>query len=254
MDELLKPVTDEVEESPDNQAPEPKPEPKAEAKEADKSEPAKSAEPPQGETDDERGKRMHALPKWAHERLRANDEKTTAAERRAQEAERRAAELEARINGGSQQERREEPEVEYNRAVYETRVELGWDRAVEKYGQEYASQATHWARDRMASDPIFRAQVLNAADPVGFSIKELKKAETASELEKYGYDIDALVKARAGQVQTDHAPQPAAGAPGASQPKPAMPSDFAGAPSGAQRSGQQWSGPTPLGDLIKTRR
>lgn len=277
IDDLLKikvPV-DEVEESPDRTMQEetaaaetPKPEaaspkPAAEAAKTE-TQPAQTTEQPKGETEDDRVKRMTALPKWAHERLRANDDRTTAAERRAEASERRVRELEQQFQDTGQQPQEPEydPRAEVAQGLYETRVELGWDWAVEKYGSDYASQATHWANDRAQADSGFYQQIMKTANPVKFAITEFRKAQFASEAEKADWDIEKLIANRAAPTTQQvvaplptvqpQATQPAAGDKGASrQPSISQPSDFAAAASGAGRTTPTWAGPTPLGQLLK---
>lgn len=278
LDDLLKIETDEVEESPDNPTPAPTaeaatsaPEVKAEGKTDPATPAATTQDQPQGDGEEvEHKRRMTALPKWAHERLSANNEKAAASERARiaaeQAAEARAArivELETYIqnNGHSPPEQQEaDPRQEFQQAIWETKKELGWERAVEKHGQEMPSQATHWANDKAQSDPDFGKRLWLAADPVGFSIREFKKAQAADELDKHGWDLDALVKARAPQPAVQTQPtaqtQPAAVVTKGASPTPAspLPSDFASAPSGGGRTAPVFAGPTPLGQLLNQKR
>lgn len=266
MEDLLKAPVDEVEVSPDDpgtfptdEAATPKPEAKVEDKpeaKTEKTESKPTVEQP-GDQPEKTDDRRVNLPKWAHERLRANDEKTTAAERRAEAAERRARELEEQFQarGEQPQEAEFDPRAELQAGLYETRVQLGWDRAVEKHDQGYLQEAMKWSQDQATADPHFAQRVRQAADPVGYAVREFKKAQTESELAKYDYDVDKMVEARIGQrqpvVTQPTAQQPAAGDKGASRQQPAMPSDFASAPSGGGRTAPVFAGPTPLGDLIK---
>lgn len=270
ISELLKPVVDTVEDSADDAFEETPRETPPEEKPAVAETPPAPV-PPSGEEapEDDPPRRMTALPKWAHERLRANDERVAAAERRAAEIERqaeaarlRAQELEAYIRGGQDQGEYVEPQQQIDPqavsryvedAVFTTRSALGWDRAVEKIGAEAASQATHWARDRAGADPQFAYALRQQPDPVAFAVTEFRKAQTLLELDQYGGDLDALIQARmkSAAPAAPVASPPVAGDAGA---RKRGPGDFAGAPSGVAAAPSTDPGPTPLSELLKLRR
>lgn len=273
LEDLLKPKVDSVEDSADDTFPPPKAEvvPDPAPKVEDPKPAAASDAVPDGEQapgDGER-KRPVNLPKWAHERMRANDEKTTAAERRAAEVERQAEadrqrvrELEEYIqNNGhtppEQEQQQFDPKAYTDAAIFDTRNELGWERAVEKYGQDLPHQATNWAGDRCKADDHFRQQVFKAVDPVAFSIREFKKAQTVTELEKFGGDLDAMVKARVEEaLKAKPAATPTADAAPAPARQQTQPNDFAGAASSpaAANTDPQRAGPRPLGELLNLKR
>lgn len=256
IDDLIRSV-DEPEESMDTPQKKEAPEVKAE-----KPEPDASLEQPETRADPEDEKDKSGLPPWMHARVKAAAEAKTAAERRAEEAERRAAERERQLQEMQrqlQQQGYEQPQptiADYLQQVqaqaewqnYQTKRAVSRRFALSEFGEEEVQQAEAWARDACSSDPELNNRFLSSEDPVGDAVREFRKAQTFSELDKYGGDIEKLIEARLAErgVQTD---VPAS--PQVSQRK--MPSNFSTAPAAtAQRGGPAFKGPTPLGDLLKS--
>lgn len=239
--------------------------PRAEDKPKRESKPTPQAKDDDDGADSE-SRRMSGLPKWAYMRLQANNQKAEAAERRAAEIERELQALKSQRQPVQDEEDAEETWDQWTtkkvdsvaqqmeRQNWEVRNNFGWKLALQQHGQELPTQAAAWANDRAKADPDFARRVFQAPDPVDYSITEFKKAQFADEAEKFGWDIDKLVQARAGKQQTQQTqPQPAAGdrSGAASQPQTETryPSDFASTGSGAGRVNGD-AGPTPLSDLL----
>jgi hypothetical protein len=243
---------------------------KAEATPKQESQPKPQAKD-DDDSDEGRQRRMSALPKWAHLRMEANNQKADAAVREAEQLKQQLQQLQAQRQPATEQE--EQPEewsdwttkqinsakAEMEKQNWDQRNTFGWQLANIKHGEELPREATGWANDKARVDPAFARQVFQAADPVDFCITEFKKAQFAAEAEKFGWDLDKLAAARAakGQPQTQQTqPQPAAGGQTGAvsqQTEPRMPSDFASANTGAGRVNGD-AGPTPLSDLLALNR
>lgn len=251
----------------DGQEPDPK-----EAKDNDpKQQRAKVDEAgPKAETGEPGDKPKETLKPWQHARINAAAERAQKAEERAQQLEKlaedqanwiRQAQARMQPQGTEQgQQPRQGPDPyvsQLEERDWNLKTELGWQISVQQHGDDLASEATHWARDRMGADPAFAQAIRSVANPVEFSIQEFKKAQLDQRLAQHDYDLDALVKARMAEMQQ----APVAQTPGEmppSQPQQPrqsslpqnMPRDFASAPSGAGRVTGASQGMTPLSVLL----
>ena len=216
---------------------------------------AAKSETPTDKAEKEEDDKKDGLPPWMHARVKSATEAKTAAERRAEEAERRIAEYEQmlRQQNGQQQEPTiadylQQLQAQGNWQNYETKRSFSRRFAVTEFGPEEVKQAEAWAYDACSVNPELNNRFLSSDDPVGDAVREFRKAQTFSELDKYGGDINKLIEAKLaerGAVQMD---EPAS--PQATQRR--MPGNFSGNPSARSgRSGPAYSGPKPLSDLLK---
>ena len=279
MDDLLsRRVVDEREKSPDDapsgsiaESNEPEAFTDTEALPAGDTQPAAKAEQP-AKTDaepakpsaqadaDDTGTETKGLPRAFHARVKAADERKRLAEERATTLERENAELRRRYEQGQQQPEayqddtdQGQPEINVDPQLHATRLYYSEREANRDFGAEQVAEAKAWGQDICATNPQFNAAVFQHPDPIRFVIEQFRKVQVEQQLAEHGWDLDKLVKARAGALQTQPAP---ATAPAAShnaqpsQPQPRMPNDFASSNSGGGRVNGDNSGPTPLSELL----
>ena len=225
--------------------------------------PAKTdAEPakPSAQADDDTGTETRGLPRAFHARVKAADERKRLAEERATALERENAELRRRYEQGQQQPEayqddadQGQPEINVDPQLHATRLYYSEREANRDFGAEQVAEAKAWGQDICATNPQFNAAVFQHPDPIRFVIEQFRKVQVEQQLAEHGWDLDKLVKARAGALQTQPAP---ATAPAAShnaqpnQPQPRMPNDFASSNSGGGRVNGDNAGPTPLSELL----
>ena len=224
--------------------------------------PAKTdAEPakPSAQADDDTGTETRGLPRAFHARVKAADERKRLAEERATALERENAELRRRYEQGQQPEAYQDdadqgqPEIHVDPQLHATRLYYSEREANRDFGAEQVAEAKAWGQDICATNPQFNAAVFQHPDPIRFVIEQFRRVQVEQQLSEHGWDLDKLVKARAGALQTQPAP---ATAPAAShnaqptQPQPRMPNDFASSNSGGGRVNGDNSGPTPLSELL----
>lgn len=279
MDDLLsRRVVDEREKSPDDapsgsiaESNEPEAFTDTEALPAGDAQPAAKAEQP-AKTDaepakpaaqadaDDTGTETKGLPRAFHARVKAADERKRLAEERATTLERENAELRRRYEQGQQQPEayqddtdQGQPEINVDPQLHATRLYYSEREANRDFGAEQVAEAKAWGQDICATNPQFNAAVFQHPDPIRFVIEQFRKVQVEQQLAEHGWDLDKLVKARAGALQTQPAP---ATAPAAShnaqpnQPQPRMPNDFASTNSGGGRVNGDNAGPTPLSELL----
>ena len=278
MDDLLsRRVVDEREKSPDDapsgsiaESNEPEAFTDTEALPAGDTQPAAKAEQP-AKTDaepakpaaqadaDDTGTETKGLPRAFHARVKAADERKRLAEERATTLERENAELRRRYEQGQQPEAYQDdadqgqPEINVDPQLHATRLYYSEREANRDFGAEQVAEAKAWGQDICATNPQFNAAVFQHPDPIRFVIEQFRKVQVEQQLAEHGWDLDKLVKARAGALQTQPAP---ATAPAAShtaqptQPQPRMPNDFASSNSGGGRVNGDNAGPTPLSELL----
>lgn len=279
MDDLLsRRVVDEREKSPDDapndsiaESNEPEAFTDTEALPAGDAQPAAKAEQP-AKTDaepakpaaqadaDDTGTETKGLPRAFHARVKAADERKRLAEERATTLERENAELRRRYEQGQQQPEayqddtdQGQPEINVDPQLHATRLYYSEREANRDFGAEQVAEAKAWGQDICATNPQFNAAVFQHPDPIRFVIEQFRKVQVEQQLAEHGWDLDKLVKARAGALQTQPAP---ATAPAAShtaqptQPQPRMPNDFASSNSGGGRVNGDNAGPTPLSELL----
>lgn len=279
MDDLLsRRVVDEREKSPDDapsgsiaESNEPEAFTDTEALPAGDAQPAAKAEQP-AKTDaepakpaaqadaDDTGTETKGLPRAFHARVKAADERKRLAEERATTLERENAELRRRYEQGQQQPEayqddtdQGQPEINVDPQLHATRLYYSEREANRDFGAEQVAEAKAWGQDICATNPQFNAAVFQHPDPIRFVIEQFRKVQVEQQLAEHGWDLDKLVKARAGALQTQPAP---ATAPAAShnaqpsQPQPRMPNDFASSNSGGGRVNGDNTGPTPLSELL----
>ena len=278
MDDLLsRRVVDEREKSPDDapsgsiaESNEPEAFTDTEALPAGDAQPAAKAEQP-AKTDaepakpaaqadaDDTGTETKGLPRAFHARVKAADERKRLAEERATTLERENAELRRRYEQGQQQPEayqddtdQGQPEINVDPQLHATRLYYSEREANRDFGAEQVAEAKAWGQDICATNPQFNAAVFQHPDPIRFVIEQFRKVQVEQQLAEHGWDLDKLVKARAGALPTQPAP---ATAPAAShnaqpnQPQPRMPNDFASSNSGGGRVNGDNAGPTPLSEL-----
>lgn len=224
--------------------------------------PAKTdAEPakPSAQADDDTGTETRGLPRAFHARVKAADERKRLAEERATALERENAELRRRYEQGQQPEAYQDdadqgqPEIHVDPQLHATRLYYSEREANRDFGAEQVAEAKAWGQDICATNPQFNAAVFQHPDPIRFVIEQFRRVQVEQQLSEHGWDLDKLVKARSGALQTQPAP---ATAPAAShnaqptQPQPRMPNDFASSNSGGGRVNGDNSGPTPLSELL----
>ena len=219
-------------------------------------EPAKPAA--QADADDT-GTETKGLPRAFHARVKAADERKRLAEERATTLERENAELRRRYEQGQQPEAypddadQGQPEINVDPQLHATRLYYSEREANRDFGAEQVAEAKAWGQDICATNPQFNAAVFQHPDPIRFVIEQFRKVQVEQQLAEHGWDLDKLVKARSGALQTQPAP---ATAPAAShtaqptQPQPRMPNDFASSNSGGGRVNGDNAGPTPLSELL----
>lgn len=278
MDDLLsRRVVDEREKSPDDapsgsiaESNEPEAFTDTEALPAGDAQPAAKAEQP-AKTDaepakpaaqadaDDTGTETKGLPRAFHARVKAADERKRLAEERATTLERENAELRRRYEQGQQPEAYQDdtdqgqPEINVDPQLHATRLYYSEREANRDFGAEQVAEAKAWGQDICATNPQFNAAVFQHPDPIRFVIEQFRKVQVEQQLAEHGWDLDKLVKARSGALQTQPAP---ATAPAAShnaqpnQPQPRMPNDFASSNSGGGRVNGDNAGPTPLSELL----
>lgn len=279
MDDLLsRRVVDEREKSPDDapsgsiaESNEPEAFTDTEALPAGDAQPAAKAEQP-AKTDaepakpaaqadaDDTGTETKGLPRAFHARVKAADERKRLAEERATTLERENAELRRRYEQGQQQPEayqddtdQGQPEINVDPQLHATRLYYSEREANRDFGAEQVAEAKAWGQDICATNPQFNAAVFQHPDPIRFVIEQFRRVQVEQQLSEHGWDLDKLVKARSGALQTQPAP---ATAPAAShnaqptQPQPRMPNDFASSNSGGGRVNGDNAGPTPLSELL----
>ena len=280
MDDLLsRRVVDEREKSPDDapndsiaESNEPEAFTDTEALPADatppaaktETQPAKTDDPakPAATAEDDAGTETRGLPRAFHARVKAADERKRVAEERAATLERELADLKRRYEQGGQPQPQAEheehddnaqPDFRVDAELHKTRMYYSEREAKREFGDELVAEAKEWAKDVCEINPNFNAAVYQSPDPIRFVIEAFRREQVEQQLAEHGWDLDKLVKARAGALQTQPAP---ATAPAAShtaqptQPQPRMPNDFASSNSGGGRVNGDNAGPTPLSELL----
>lgn len=278
MDDLLsRRVVDEREKSPDDapsgsiaESNEPEAFTDTEALPAGDAQPAARAEQPaktdaepakpSAQADDDTGTETKGLPRAFHARVKAADERKRLAEERATTLERENAELRRRYEQGQQPEAYQDdseqgqPEVNIDPQLHATRLYYSEREANRDFGAEQVAEAKAWGQDVCATNPQFNAAVFQHPDPIRFVIEQFRKVQVEQQLAEHGWDLDKLVKARAGALQTQPAPATAPAASHNAQPnqpqQPRMPNDFASTNSGGGRVNGDNAGPTPLSELL----
>lgn len=244
---------DEREESPDTEIVE-----QPERVEAVEDEEADAGEPKgeQVEAEPEAGDdKKDGLPPWMHARVKSSAEAKAAAERRAEEAERRAEALEQQMQQAQQYEQPEptlgdhlaQMQLTADQKIKATQVVMSKRMASAEFGADTVEQALAWAFQRCDADPQFNQKMWSSNEPAFDAVVEYRKAQTIAQLDQYGGDIDKLIEAKLaerGGAQPSATPSP--------QATRKLPGNFAtGTNAGGQRSGPAYSGPKPLGDLLK---
>jgi predicted RNase H-like nuclease (RuvC/YqgF family) len=115
--------------------------------------------------------------------------------------------------------------------------------AVQQYGadkvtafESYVSEALQKGDPEMG---VLSAQMRASPDPVGVGLKWF---------EKRTFDPEAERKRIRDEIEAELKTQPT------NQPPPVMPSNLAGARNVGSRSGPPWAGPTPLADILASRK
>lgn len=229
---------------------------------------------PKGEDDDEgdsepEGRRLDRLPKWAYLRIQANNQKAEQAQREAAELRQKLDALTAQRNAAPEGEEADEEtwdqwtqkqikavEDRFEQRDWNRRTTFSYRLALKEHGEEATTEAAQWAKDQMQANRAFAAAMYQSDDPYEFAITEFRKAQFELEAQKFGYDVEKMLAARAAkQPAQGQQPQPAAGVTkgeaSPTQTDPRMPSDFASTGSGAGRATGDNTGPTPLSDLLQ---
>lgn len=234
------------------------PEAKTEPPAKTDAEPKKAAEQPSADDD---GTETRGLPRAFHARVKAADERKRAAEERADKAERELAEFRRRHEQGQGQpeayedthELQGQPEINIDPQLHATRLYYSERDATRDFGAEQVAEAKKWGEDVCETNPQFNAAVYQHPDPIRFVIEQFRRVQVEQQLAEHGWDLDKLVKARSGALQSQPAPAPQPAASHTAQPKqpqPRMPNDFASSNSEAGRVNGDNAGPTPLSELL----
>jgi hypothetical protein len=123
-------------------------------------------------------------------------------------------------------------QVQQNRALLNTRLDLSEDMARERHGDDLVDKARDWALGRFRDNPAFQAEVLGQRNPYGHIVREFQRQDALARIGDPS-EIDAFLawKAAQGQLNEQQAAQP----PGqAAPPNPAPsipPRSLASAPS-----------------------